>query len=109
MTVLARTIIVLTASLLLASCSSKSQVHHYKAEGKVLAIDKEHHSLTLDEKAIPDYMEAMPMIYPIADAHTLDTLKVGDQIEATLTVTPDKSTLENIRVTNPAPEASPAK
>lgn len=68
----------------------------------MVAIDKTHHSVMVDAKAIPDYMEAMTMAYDLTDDTSLNSLKTGDHIEATLRVSGDKSWLENVRTTSAA-------
>lgn len=90
-------IAVLMAILVLAACSSKPKTQSYKLEGTVVAIDKTHHSIMVDSKAIPDYMDAMTMAYDLPDESSLNLLKAGDHIEATLRVSGDKSWLENVR------------
>ena len=92
----------LVTALLIAGCSSKPKVQTYKLEGTVVAIDKNHHSVMVDSKAIPDYMEAMTMAYDLPNDASLNSLKTGDHIEATLQVTGDKSWLENVRTTSSA-------
>jgi Cu/Ag efflux protein CusF len=85
------------------ACSSSQPVRKYKLEGKVTAIDKPHHLVTVDEKAIPDYMEAMEMTYSVPDDAALNQLKTGDEIAATLNVSADRSWLESPHtITSPA-------
>lgn len=96
-----RVITSLLAVILMISvaCSAKPQVRSYKLEGKVVSIDKAHKFVTVDSKAIPDYMDAMTMDYSLPDEAALNSLKPGDQMEATLKVTPEKTWLENVQVT----------
>src|SRR5881296_3024657 len=89
--------------LMVAGCSAKPAVRSYKLEGKVVAVDKLHHSVMIDMKAIPDYMEAMTMAFDVSDKNSLDAIKTGDHIGATLRVSDQKSWLENVRATPPAP------
>jgi Cu/Ag efflux protein CusF len=89
--------------LVVAGCSAKPAVRSYKLEGKVVAVDKVRHSVMIDMKAIPDYMEAMTMAYDVPDKNALGALNPGDHIDATLRVSDEKSWLENVRATPPAP------
>src|SRR5215469_8539705 len=91
--------------MLAAACSSKPQTstdqpRTFKLEGKVISIDQAHKFVTVDSKAIPDFMDAMTMDYSLPDDTALKSLKPGDQIQATLKVTPQKTWLENVQVTS---------
>lgn len=98
-------VVFLALLLITDSCSSKPAAKAYNLDGRVVAVDKAHHSVMIDMKAIPDYMEAMTMAYEIPDKSSLDALKAGDYIEATLRVSDQKSWLENVR-TLPADPAN---
>ncbi len=58
----------------------------YKLKGKVLEIFRKLNYVTVEHEAIPGYMEAMAMKFPLKDVRVYDKLKVGDAIEATLWV-----------------------
>lgn len=81
-------LLVLLATTL--SCSSKPQAkgpaHHYPVSGRVMSLDNKNQTVSLDAGAIPGYMEAMKMDYPVASRKDFDLLHVGDTIEATVNV-----------------------
>ncbi|MBV8206600.1 MAG: copper-binding protein [Acidobacteria bacterium] len=84
--------------LIATGCARKPQVQAYRLEGRIIGIDKAHHMVNVDSKAIPGYMDAMRMDYSIPDDAALASLKAGDQIEATLKVSEDRTWLESIRI-----------
>ncbi len=82
----------LTACLFLSlACNDKQESHapqrHYQLTGKIVALDPDRHVAMVDAAAIPNYMEAMTMEYPVASKAEFNTLHVGDRITATLNVT----------------------
>lgn len=86
-----RQLILLT--LILASsiaCSSKPEskgaARHYHVTGRVMALDAKNQTISLDASAIPGYMEAMRMDYPVPSRKDFDSLHVGDKIQATVNV-----------------------
>ncbi len=87
------TLIICTA--LLAGCSRESHPagpeRHYALTGKIVALDSQHQTATIDAAAIPNYMEAMTMEYPIKSKSEFESLHKGEQITATLDVTADDS------------------
>ena len=53
---------------------------------------------TVDAAAIPNYMEAMTMEYPVKSKSDIDALQVGEEITATVDVKSDDSyALANIK------------
>jgi Cu/Ag efflux protein CusF len=65
---------------------SKGAAHHYPVTGRVMALDPKNHTVSLDAAAIPGYMEAMRMDYPIPSQKEFEALHVGDRIQATVNV-----------------------
>jgi len=78
----------------------------YEVKGKVVAVDKAKHRVTLDHEEIPGYMEAMIMPYTLKDEQILSELAPGDQLQATLVVDANSSWLENVTFTRASPSAS---
>ena len=70
----------------------------FPIEGRVVAADASTHTLTLDHHAIPGYMRAMIMSYPVRDTWVFNVVHPGDTVQATLVVG-DDAYLENISVT----------
>ena len=87
-------IILVLATLTACSRDSRSgeaAARHYPLSGKIVALDRNHQTATIDGAAIPNYMEAMTMEYPIKSKSDFQSLKVGEQIKATLDVVGDNS------------------
>jgi len=89
---LAKTGLATIALLLpLAACTgSKSNAgpeRHFPLTGKIVALDAKHQVASIDAAAIPNFMDAMTMEYPIAKKADFEKLHVGDRITATLNVT----------------------
>jgi protein SCO1 len=81
---------------------TQSQAKRYSLKGKVTGVDKATHEVLVDHEAIPGFMGAMEMPYPVADAASLDKIAKGDEIRADLVVTEGRPVLENIVVTKKA-------
>ena len=81
----------------------------YSIRGIVVSSDAKTGAVTLDADAIPGYMEAMTMPYTLAQPNIAAELHPGDTIQATLTVTADADTLDEIVVIAQAkPDYKPA-
>jgi len=81
----------LTMSLLTASgCAHKSDrqaaSRHYPVSGRVTALNAKDQTATLDAGAIPNFMEAMTMAYPVQLKSEFEKLHVGENIKATINV-----------------------
>jgi protein SCO1 len=86
----------------MAACSKHPapQVKRFHMQGKIISIDAANNSLTIDHQAIPGFMDAMTMAYPVHSAQALAGLAPGDEITADVVVPEDSSLyLENIVVT----------
>jgi len=85
----------------LAACKHQqdANVKRYHLVGKVVALDQRGSSVVVDHQAIPGFMDAMTMAYPVRDPHILDPLGVGDEITADVVVATDGAYLDNIVVT----------
>ena len=72
----------------------------YALRGRVEAVDAEGGALRVAHEEIPGYMGAMTMRFPVLDAELLSGIQEGDQIEATLVVSPDsRYGLEEVKIT----------
>lgn len=60
--------------------------HRYPLTGTVVSLNPKDQTASIDAAAIPNYMEAMQMEYPIASKAEFDSLRVGEKISATLNV-----------------------
>jgi protein SCO1 len=90
--------------LALAACRKENPLpeQRFDLRGKVLRIDKDAGTVTLQHEAIPGYMAAMTMDYPVKDKWVFDVLKPGQTIQATLVVATDTAWIEGIVVTQQA-------
>ncbi|MEO8077324.1 MAG: copper-binding protein, partial [Acidobacteriota bacterium] len=75
----------------------------YELKGTVVSIDKPGKRLTVDHEAIPGFMEAMTMAYPVRDDRVFDRLSPGAQVTATLVSAHGGYWLEQIAVVKPPP------
>jgi protein SCO1/2 len=62
------------------------EVRTFPIRGKVVSLDTAKGVVTLDHEAIPGFMEAMAMPYPLKDKNLASELHPGDRITATLLV-----------------------
>lgn len=85
------TLVLCTALLLACSQRSSGPERHYNLTGKIVSLDKNRQTATVDAAAIPNYMEAMTMEYPVKSKSDFDSLRVGEQISATVDVKSDDS------------------
>jgi Cu/Ag efflux protein CusF len=92
--------LLLVVSMLLAGCGGNRQSagpeRHYQLTGRVVALDPANHTATIDAAAIPNFMEAMTMEYPIHSRADFQKLHTGDKITATVNVSDDGYNLSNI-------------
>lgn len=63
--------------------------HHYALSGRIIAVNTKDQTATIAAAAIPNYMEAMTMEYPISSKDDFAKLHVGDKITATVDVRDD--------------------
>ena len=87
--------------LLAAGCGQKAEppAKRFMLKGKVISIDKAQGRMVVDHEAIPGFMGAMAMPYPVADPKLLDAVSPGDQVTADVVVPEGKLPhLENIVV-----------
>lgn len=89
------------AAIGLVSCkgSAQDQTRRYSLKGKVVSVDTKNGYVEVDHEAIPGFMAAMTMPYPVPDAHALSGLAAGDEITATVVVASTGARLENVVVT----------
>lgn len=66
--------------------TEKGPAKHYQLTGKILSVNDKDQTASIDAQAIPNYMEAMTMTYPIADKSEFKSLQVGEEIQATVNV-----------------------
>lgn len=86
--------------------AQQAQPQRYDLKGTGVAIDKPGKKLTVDHEAIPAFMSAMTMPYPVKDEHLLDNLSTGDHITAKLVSADGEFWLESVATVN---SGTPAK
>ena len=74
----------------------------YDLKGKIVSVDKSAKQLTVDHEAIPGFMGAMTMGYPVKDERALDGLAPGDQITAKVVSSNGSYWLEEMTVVKPS-------
>ena len=82
-----------------SSSAQASSAKRYQLKGKVVSIDKRAKMANIDAEAIPGFMDAMTMPYPIKPESDLDKLQAGDLVTGDIVVQDDNSWLENVVVT----------
>jgi protein SCO1/2 len=102
--------ILLAGLLVCAACTHKkpqasSGAKQYELKGKVVAVDKANHKVTIAHEKIGDYMEAMTMPFTLLDDWVYSDLAPGVLIQATLVVDQGMSWLENPIITKVADPA----
>jgi protein SCO1/2 len=92
-----------------AGCKSKPAESgpRFHLHGKIVSVNANDGSATVDHDAIPDFMGAMTMPYPVPDAKVLATLARGDEITADVVVTEGVPDLENVVIVKKAPQPKP--
>ena len=90
--------------LTLATCQSEKPLpqKRFDLRGKVVVVDKNGGMVTVAHEAIPGFMAAMTMTYPLKDKWAFKVLKPGQTVHASLVVVSDGAWLEGITVTEEA-------
>ena len=90
-----------------AQSPTQSKERRFQLKGTVVAVDPSQKQVTVDHEAIPGFMGAMTMPYPLLEAKTLSQLTPGDLITADVVVTDDGVHLENVVVVKKSDGKSP--
>ena len=83
--------LLLLLSLACVRASKPAAVKHYPLAGKVVSVNAKDQTAAIDASAIPNFMEAMTMDYPIKSKTEFASLHPGDRITATVDVSDDGS------------------
>lgn len=65
---------------------AKGPAKHYSVTGRVVSLNSKNQTVSLDAEAIPGYMAAMTMDYPVPSRDDFNALHVGDKVKATINV-----------------------
>jgi Cu/Ag efflux protein CusF len=80
---------ILILAVFLCACGQNPPaggVKHYHLTGKVVSINPKDQTATVAAAAIPNFMDAMTMEYPVKSKSDFAVLRVGESIEATVNV-----------------------
>ncbi len=99
----------LLAALLLTACATSpapapAAMKQYPLKGEIMGLDASQHVATIRHEAIPNFMKAMTMGYPVKDPAEFRKLAVGDRITATVYASDDDMYLGNIQKLPQPPE-----
>ncbi len=85
-------LLLVLGSLLAAACQKTEtapvsvDAKRYPMKGKVVSVDKANKKAKIDHEAIPGFMEAMTMDFPIREDWVFDNLTPGAEVRAELVV-----------------------
>ncbi len=66
-----------------------------------MSVDRSGKKLTVDHEAIPGFMGAMTMAYPVKDEQLLDKLSPGEHVTAKVVSSGGEFWLEQVATVNP--------
>lgn len=90
--------VALLGILVLLAAAACMAAKSYSAAGLVLRVDRKDKTIVISHEAIPGYMNAMAMTFPVHDGKSLEGLQPGMMIEFTLVVKDEGAYIEKIRV-----------
>jgi protein SCO1/2 len=101
-------LVVLNVVFAMAACQTEKPLpqQRFDLKGKVVAVNKNESTVTLAHEAIPGYMAAMTMEYPVKDKWAFGVLKPGQTVTATLVVADDRAWLERLTISEESAAAS---
>lgn len=86
-----------------SAAAGTSAQARYELKGKIISIDKPAKQLTVDHEAVPGFMGAMTMAYPVKDERALDIVSPGDHVTAKVVSSNGAYWLEEVIVTKHGP------
>ncbi len=84
--------------MILAACSRQPE-RRYDLSGKVIAVDRNAHQLTIQHEDIAGLMPGMTMPFRVNDNWVFNAAAPGDNVTATLVIRGDSSHLEDVVIT----------
>ena len=88
------------------SCRRGGNEKRFDFKGKVVAVEKEKHSVTVSHEDVKGYMPAMTMPFTVKSDADLQILAPDDEITATLVVDGSHSWLEDLIITRQSPSTA---
>lgn len=80
-----------------ASAPAREPLRQFHLKGVIQRVDRARSEITVEHEAVPGFMDAMTMTFPVRDdPQVMGLLAPGDKIEATLSLQADKYWLEKI-------------
>jgi protein SCO1/2 len=90
--------------LLAAGCRTPAPAAaRHPIRGQLLAVQIDTGQVLLKHEAVPGYMDAMTMPFPVSDRASIRERRPGDLVTATLVVEPGRAFLEAVTLTGKAP------
>lgn len=107
------TALILVSILASSFSSCRQQPRVYPLKGRVVAVAANRQSITIAHEAIPGYMDAMTMPFPVREPALIEGINPGDEVEGEITVTSSEGWISRLRVTKkgegrPLPDRSRA-
>ena len=90
--------VALLGILVLLAAAACMAAKSYSSTGLVLRVDRKDKTIVISHEAIPGYMNAMAMTFPVHDGKSLEGLQPGTMVEFTLVVKDEGPYIEKIRV-----------
>ncbi|HEY6806056.1 MAG TPA: SCO family protein [Pyrinomonadaceae bacterium] len=78
----------------------------YDLTGKVVAVERDKHLVTIAHQDVKNLMPAMTMPFSLPDEATLGYIAAGDEVTATLVIDGSSTWLENVTITRQSPDTS---
>jgi Cu/Ag efflux protein CusF len=81
--------VLLSVAFIVGGCQKASdgpQAKQYDLHGKVVAVDKDRKTVTLDHEDIPGLMQGMEMEFKVEDPKLLEDIGAGDEVHGQLEV-----------------------
>ena len=90
-------------ALVVLACGSALFGKTYRAEGLLLAVDRQHETATISHKEVPGFMPAMAMEFRVSRPAILAGLEPGMQVRFSARVLGGTAVLESVKVLRAAP------
>src|SRR5688572_33511336 len=91
-----RSVIILLLAILAVSCTSEKRTT-YQVKGVIREISADRMQARIEHENIPDYMEAMTMMFDVKDSNELANLQPNDQVSFRMIVTEKDGWIEQVK------------
>ena len=93
-----------TMSITMKAIDTAAPTQRYTLRGRVVSLDRAGRTVTVDGEAIPGFMGAMMMSYPVKNERLLDHVSPSDHIDATIVRVGDEYWLEDVKTSTSKPQ-----